>query len=92
MISARSLRSRMKRKFQARLCVQQRLACSAGDKPARVKARSPVARMAERREIKDLKPIGEAIERVVSESPGRNESKRIGGPENEKNQRPNPQP
>jgi hypothetical protein len=41
--------------------------------------------MAERREIKDLKPIGEAIERMVSESPGRNESKRRGGLENEKN-------
>ena len=30
-------------------------------KPARLKARSPIDRMAERREIKDLKPIDEAI-------------------------------
>ena len=51
----------MNREVQVRLCVQPRLACSAGDKPARVKARSPVARMAERREIKDLKPIDKAI-------------------------------
>lgn len=85
MTGALSLRSRMRRKSHVRLCVQQRLACSAGDKPARVKARSPVARMAERREIKDLKPIGEAINRMVSESPGRNESERRGGLESEKN-------
>ena len=44
-----------------RSCVQTRQTCSAGNRPARVKARSPVARMAERREIKELKPIDEAI-------------------------------
>ena len=75
----------MRRKFHVRLCVQPRLACSAGRNPARVKARSPVARMAERREIEDLKPIGKAIKRMVSESSGRNESERKGGLESEKN-------
>ena len=41
----------------ARLCVQRRLARSAGDRPAGVTARRPVAWMAERRETKVLKPI-----------------------------------
>ena len=45
-----------------RSCVQKRQTCSAGNRPVRVKARSPVARMAERREIEDLKPIDKAIE------------------------------
>jgi len=39
----------------------------------------------------DLKPIDEAILGVVSESPGRNESERTGGPEREKPRRPSPQ-
>jgi hypothetical protein len=39
------------------VCVQRRLACSAGSSPAGVAVRSPVARIAERREIDDLKPI-----------------------------------
>ena len=38
--------------------------------------------MAGRREIDDLKPIDKAIFGMVSESPGRNASEPIGGPEN----------
>ena len=75
-----------------RLCVQRRLVCSAGVSPVRVTIRSPVAWMAGRRETELLKPIDEAIVRMVSESPGRNESERIGGPERAKPRRPNPQP
>src|SRR5262249_8058154 len=46
------------------LCVQRRLARSAGVSPARVKARRPVAWIAGRRAIKDLKPIDNPIERM----------------------------
>ena len=41
----------------AGLCVQPRLACSAGDSPAGARIRSPVAWIAGRRETKFLKPI-----------------------------------
>ena len=44
-----------------RLCVQLRLVCSAGDSPARVRIRSPVAWMAGTRETAYLKPIDKAI-------------------------------
>ena len=47
--------------------------------------------MAGRRETEYLKPIDKAFVRDVSESPGRNESERTGGPENAKPQRPSPQ-
>jgi hypothetical protein len=40
-----------------RLCVQRRLACSAGDSPAGVRVRGPVAWIAGWRETKILKPI-----------------------------------
>jgi hypothetical protein len=53
----RAAKSRVNREVQARLCVQRRLACSAGDKPAGARVRSPVAWIAERREIEFLKPI-----------------------------------
>jgi len=43
------------------LCVQQRLACSVGDNPTRVRIRRPVARMAGERETQPLKPIDKAI-------------------------------
>ena len=52
-----------------------------GKSPARARARSPVAWMAGRREINDLKPIDKAIVRMVSESPGRSASERTGSPE-----------
>jgi len=77
---------------QVRWCVQQRLARSAGDSPAKVKARSPVAWMAGRRETNDLKPIDRVIVKDDCESPGRSASERIGGPENERPRRPSPQP
>jgi len=50
----------------ARLCVQRRLACSAGDRPAGVKVRNPVAWIAGRRETKALEPIDKATGRVVA--------------------------
>jgi hypothetical protein len=53
-------------KPNVRLCVQRRLACSAGVSPAGVKVRSPVARIAGWRETKTLKPIDKTIERVVA--------------------------
>src|SRR5271166_6607078 len=40
-----------------RLCVQRRLACSAGNRPAGAKVRSPVVWIAGWRETKTLKPI-----------------------------------
>ncbi len=49
------------REVHARLCVQRRLACSAGDRPVGVKARSPVARIAGWRETEILKPIDKII-------------------------------
>src|SRR5205807_3130726 len=49
--------SRMTRECQVRLCVQQRLACSAGDRPAGARVRRPVAWIAGWRETKTLKPI-----------------------------------
>ena len=51
-----------------RLCVQQRLTRSAGESPAKVKARSLVARMAGRRETNDLKPIDNVIIRRMTAS------------------------
>ncbi len=40
-----------------RLCVQRKLACSAGDRPAGARVRSPVVWIAGWRETKTLKPI-----------------------------------
>jgi len=65
------------------MCVQERLACSAGDKPAGVKVRSPVVRITGWRETKTLDPIDEVSLRGDYESPGRNESKRRSGLEND---------
>ena len=48
----------------------------------RGKSQTPVAWIAGRRETESLKPIDKAILGMVSESPGRNESERIGGLEN----------
>ncbi|MBU4314011.1 MAG: hypothetical protein KJ821_04375 [Actinobacteria bacterium] len=39
-------------KFRTSLCVQLKLVCSAGDSPVRVKARSPVAWIAEMKKTK----------------------------------------
>ena len=43
--------------YHARLCVQRRLACSAGARPAGVRVRRPVVWIAGWRETKTLKPI-----------------------------------
>src|SRR6266404_7807487 len=75
--------SRMNREVQVRMCVQERLACSAGDKPAGAKVRRPVVRIAGWRETKTLKPIDEVSLRGDYESPGRNESKRRSGLESD---------
>ena len=72
----------MNRDICARMCVQVRLVCSAGISPVRATIRSPVAWMAGTRETEYLKPIDKASVRDVSESPGRNESERTGGPVN----------
>ena len=48
------------------MCVQRRLARSAGDSPAKAEARSLVARMAGRRETNDLKPIDKVIVRMIA--------------------------
>ena len=57
--SVRGEKSRMKREFHVRLCVQGRLACSAGDKTCRGKSQSPVVWIAEVMETETLKPIDE---------------------------------
>jgi hypothetical protein len=54
------------------------------------KSQDPVAWIAFAAETKRMKPIDEAIFRMVSESSGRNASERIGGLENRKLQRPSP--
>ncbi len=76
--------------YHAQLCVQLRLVCSAGVSPVRVIIRSPVAWMAGMRETDYLKPIDKASLGDVSESPGRNESERTGGPESDNPRRPSP--
>ena len=47
----------MSQALWVRLCVQRRLVCSAGVKPAGAKVRRPVAWMAGWRETETLKPI-----------------------------------
>ena len=63
----------------ARECVQKRQTCSVGGKPTGVKARSPLAWVASVEETKRMKPTDKAILRMVSKSPGRNESELTGG-------------
>jgi hypothetical protein len=78
----------MIKNIHAQLCVHRRLVCSAGVSPVRAIIRSPVAWMAGMRETDYLKPIDKAVFGTVSESPGRNESERTGGPESENPRRP----
>ena len=59
-----------------------KLVYSAGVSPARVRVRVPVAWVVRRKETESRKSIDKAILGMVSESSGRNESKRTGGPEN----------
>src|SRR5213083_373958 len=59
-----------------------KLVYSAGVNPARARVRGPVAWIVRRKETESRKSIDKAILGMVSESSGRNESKRRGGPEN----------
>jgi transposase, IS5 family len=59
-----------------------KLVYSAGVSPARARVRGPVAWIVRRKETESRKSIDKAILGMVSESSGRNESKRRGGPEN----------
>ena len=59
-----------------------KLVYSAGVSPARARVRGPVAWIVRRKETESRKSIDKAILGMVSESSGRNGSKRIGGPEN----------
>src|SRR6266852_3910716 len=61
-----------------------------GRQTRRGKSQPPVTWVAGRREIDVVKPTDQAIERMVSESPGRNESERRAGPERPKPRRPSP--
>ena len=72
-------------------CVQQRLVCSAGDSPAGVIVRSPVAWIAGRRETEFLKPIDKVSPGEICESSGHNASERASGLDNVF-RRPSPQP
>ena len=65
----------------SRECVQLRLAFSVGVSPTGERVRSPVAWIARVEETKLVKPIDKAIFGMVSESPGRNASEPIGGPD-----------
>src|ERR1035438_3386901 len=64
-----------------RECVQGRLTCSVGGKSHRGNSQGPVAWVAFVEETKRMKPTDKAILGMVSESPGRNASKPISGPE-----------
>src|ERR1039457_6300267 len=87
----RAMKSRVNREVQARLCVQRRLACSAGDKPAGARVRSPVAWIAG-----EGNRISEAYRRSspweTRKSSGRNENERGCGLENEEIRGPSSQP
>ena len=59
-----------------------KLVYSAGVNPVRARVRGPVAWIVRRKETESRKSIDKAILGMVSESSGRNESERTGGPEN----------
>ena len=65
-------------------CAQLRLACSVGASPTGVIVRNPVTWITREEETNLVKLIDKAIFRMVSESPGRNESEPIGGPDKKK--------
>src|SRR5262249_51714647 len=66
----------MKREFHVRLCVQERLVCSAGGKPAGVRIGSPVAGRAGRRETDGPEAPRRPHPRDECEWSGRNERER----------------
>jgi len=68
--------SRVKGNLPARLCVQERLVCSAGVSPAGVTIGSPVAGRAGRRETECPEAPRRPHPRDGRESPGRNDSER----------------
>src|SRR5208337_2082685 len=70
----------------ARLCGQRRLACSAGERPAGVRVRSPVVWIAGWRETKTLKPIdnvsrGEATSHRAVTTVNAKVASKVSGPE-----------
>jgi hypothetical protein len=71
-------------------CVQRRLACSAGVRPAGARVRRPVVWIAGWRETKTLKPIDKVSLGEIT--PGRNDSERASGLENEWFRGPSLQP
>ncbi len=69
-----------------RVCVQRRLACSAGERPAGARVRSPVVWIAGWRETKTLKPIdnvsrGEATSRRAVTTVNAKVASKVSGPE-----------
>ena len=64
------------RKYHVRLCVQERLVCSAGDRPAGVRIGSPVAGRAGRRETKGSEAPRQPHPWDERKFSGRNESER----------------
>ena len=66
-------------KPHVRMCVQRKLACSAGDRPAGAKVRSPVVWIAGWRETKTSEAYRQRLPRGDDEPPGRNGSKRERG-------------
>ena len=75
-----------------RLCVQRRLACSAGERPAGARVRSPVVWIAGWRETKTSEAYRQRLPWEDDESPGRNDSERGCGLESEWIRGPSPQP
>ena len=69
------------REFPDHSATSERLACSVGGESHRGKSRNPVAWVAFVKETKRMKPTDKAVLGMVSESSGRNESERRGGPE-----------
>lgn len=65
----------------AEQCDQRRLARSVGGNPTGVIVRNPVTWITREEETNPVKLIDKAIFWMVSESPGRNESKPTGGPD-----------
>src|SRR5436305_4257334 len=66
----------MGREFHVRLCVQERLVCSAGDRPAGVRIGSPVAGGQPGGKPLVLKPLDNPTRGVGASCSGRNESER----------------
>jgi hypothetical protein len=58
--------SRVTREGHARLCVQRRLACSAGEQTCRGRSQSPVVWIAEEMETEPSKPIDKTSSREVT--------------------------